>query len=76
MGEERGMEEFDYFMVRVRRTAAGKRDGSLAGVAERLGTGEKWAFESSDELVRVVGGKQGHNPNMLRTAMSDKQLDP
>jgi len=70
------MEEFDYFMVRVRRTAAGKHDGSLAGVAERLGTGEKWTFESSDELVRVVGGKQGHNPNMLATQISDKQFDP
>jgi hypothetical protein len=75
MGEEAGMDEFDYFMVRVRRATVGQRGGPLAGVAERLGTGEKWTFENSDELLRVVCGLRDHRSNMLAVPVTHKPPD-
>lgn len=30
-------------------------DGSIAGLVEHLGTGEKRSFSSGDELLRLVG---------------------
>jgi hypothetical protein len=37
----------------VRRPATGG-SGEFAGLVERLGTGEKRAFQTGDELARVV----------------------
>ena len=49
------VDEFAYFMIRVRRNAGKGADGSpLTGVIERLGSGEKCAFEDAKELVRLV----------------------
>lgn len=42
-----------YFMVRVHRHP-GAALGEVTGVVERLGTGEKRPFRSSEELARVV----------------------
>ncbi|MEP6573167.1 MAG: hypothetical protein ABJD11_10750 [Gemmatimonadota bacterium] len=42
-----------YFVVRVRRTS-GTLAGEVSGVVERLGSGEKREFQSSQELARVV----------------------
>jgi hypothetical protein len=67
------MEEFDYFMIRVRRTAPEEIAGTLSGVAERLGTGEKWSFANSDELLRVVGGEAKRLGNMQTFGMVGKQ---
>ena len=46
---------FSYFLVRLRRTAAGL-EGHLAGLVERMGTGEKRSFTSADELLALVSG--------------------
>jgi hypothetical protein len=62
--KEMGMEEFDYFMVRVRRTVPEEMTGTLSGVAERLGTGEKWNFGSGEELLHVVSGAPRRIKNM------------
>lgn len=42
-----------YFIVRVRRSATHGAE-ECAGVVERLSTGEKRTFRTSDELARVV----------------------
>lgn len=43
---------FDYYMVRVQRSAGDP--GLVAGQVERLGTGEKHGFRTGDQLVRLV----------------------
>jgi hypothetical protein len=49
------VDEFAYFMIRVRRKAGKGAQGSpLAGVIERLGSGQKCAFEDATELIRLV----------------------
>jgi hypothetical protein len=45
-------ERYDYFMLRVTRSA--DVPDRVAGVVERLDTGEKRSFGSSEELVRLV----------------------
>jgi hypothetical protein len=47
-----GAEQFDYFMVRVVRSA--DEPGRVAGQVERLGTGEKRAFGTGDQLAQLV----------------------
>jgi hypothetical protein len=42
---------FDYFMVRVTRTG---NDAVLAGLIERLGTGEKRTFGSEQQLLDLL----------------------
>jgi hypothetical protein len=69
------MEEFDYFMIRVRKLAPGALDGALSGVAERLATGEKWSFGSGEELLRVVGGEVEFLKNMSIPAHPGKHLE-
>ena len=44
---------FDYFMLRVNRSGVGPE--RLAGVVERLGTGEKWAFVTGEQLLGLIG---------------------
>ena len=49
------MDEFAYFMIRIRRKAGKGSDGNpISGVIERLGSGEKCAFDDATELVRLV----------------------
>lgn len=52
---------FDYFMVRSQQ-----RDGSpprtLSGVIERLRTGEKRPFRTTEELLRLMEGWSGMAP--------------
>jgi hypothetical protein len=47
-------ERFDYFMVRLSRTD--REPERLAGLIERLGSGEKRSFETGEQLIRLVGG--------------------
>ena len=47
-----GAEQFDYFMVRVVRSA--DEPERVAGQVERLGTGEKRAFRTGDQLAQLV----------------------
>lgn len=46
--------EYDYFMIRVRRRLGESCDPGVAGVVERLDTGEKHTFGSGAELLGVV----------------------
>lgn len=43
---------FDYFVVRMSRSDREPR--RLSGLIERLGSGEKRWFDTSDQLVRLV----------------------
>ncbi len=45
---------FDYFVIRLRRSAA--EPGVIAGLVERLGSGEKRAFTTAEHLVALVAG--------------------
>jgi hypothetical protein len=47
-----------YFIVRVRRLP-GTAIGEVTGVVERLGTGEKRPFRTSEELAQVVAEWSG-----------------
>jgi len=49
---------FDYFMVRSRRPAEAAST-TLSGVIERLRTGEKRPFGSSQELLHLLEGWAG-----------------
>ena len=42
-----------YFVVRVRRASTAEA-GQISGIVERIGSGEKRQFASSEELGRVV----------------------
>jgi len=49
------VDEFAYFMIRVRReTGKGAEDVPLSGVIERLASGEKSTFDGSEALIRLV----------------------
>jgi len=45
---------FDYFMVRLHRRVS--EPDRLSGQVERLGSGERWRFDTGEQLVRLVGG--------------------
>ena len=47
---------FDYFMVRITRT---EEPAQLAGLVERLGTGEKRSFSTGEQLLGLVSGWAG-----------------
>jgi len=50
-------ELFEYYMVRVRRTA--EQPGQVSGQVERLGTGEKRGFASGEQLAGLVAAWPG-----------------
>ena len=57
-----GPERLDYFMIRVAR-----RDDDperVAGLVERLATGEKRGFATADQLVRLVTAWEHPESNM------------
>ena len=45
---------FDYFVIRVSRSAA--HPERVAGLVERLGSGEKRVFETAEHLAALVSG--------------------
>lgn len=47
-------ERFEYFMVRLTRSALAP--DRLAGLIERLGFGEKRSFDTGEQLLRLVSG--------------------
>jgi hypothetical protein len=47
-------ERFEYFMVRMTRSA--HAPDRLAGLIERLGFGEKRSFDTGEQLLRLVSG--------------------
>jgi hypothetical protein len=56
-----GTDRFDYFMVRVSRTA---KEPGLAGLVERLGTGEKRGFGSGEQLLSLMGDCPEADPKL------------
>jgi hypothetical protein len=57
-----GSERLDYFMIRLARR---ERDPDrVAGLVERLATGEKRGFDTADELIRLVVAWDGPGSNM------------
>ncbi|MFL5403112.1 MAG: hypothetical protein ACJ8BF_09890 [Gemmatimonadales bacterium] len=62
-GGEGGVHErFEYFMVRITRSA--REPDRVAGLVERLGSGEKRSFNTGEQLVRLVGGGFALDLNM------------
>lgn len=55
-------ERLDYFMVRLARRADDPE--RVAGLVERLATGEKRGFATADQLLRLVVDWDAPNPNM------------
>ena len=49
------VERFEYFMLRL--TRSGREPGRVTGLIERLGSGEKRRFETSEQLIQLVGGR-------------------
>ena len=47
-------ERFEYFMVRLTRSP--RDPDRVAGLIERLGSGQKRSFDTGEQLVRLVGG--------------------
>jgi hypothetical protein len=52
-------ERFEYF--RLRLTRSGQYPERLAGLVERLGSGEKRSFDSAEELLRLIGSEVASN---------------
>jgi hypothetical protein len=61
-GEGGVSERFEYFMVRLTRSAL--EPDRVAGLIERLGSGEKRSFDTGEQLVRLVGGGFALDHNM------------
>lgn len=45
---------FDYFVIRVSRSAA--QPERVVGLVERLGSGEKRVFETAEHLAALISG--------------------
>jgi hypothetical protein len=78
--EEGGVaERFEYFMVRLTRSAS--EPDRVAGLVERLGSGQKRSFDTGEQLVRLVGGGFTLDLNMQsgigdRNAMESDAAEP
>ena len=55
-------ERFEYFMIRV--TRSDHQPERVAGLVERLGSGEKRTFETGEQLLQMVGKGIGFSPNL------------
>jgi hypothetical protein len=68
--EEGGVpERFEYFMVRLTRSP--REPDRVAGLIERLGSGQKRSFDTGEQLVQLVGGGFALELNM-QPAASDR----
>jgi hypothetical protein len=48
----------------VRLTRSSREPDRVAGLIERLGSGQKRSFDTGEQLVRLVGGGFALDPNM------------
>jgi hypothetical protein len=55
-------ERFEYFMIRL--TRSDNDPERVAGLVERLGSGEKRSFETGDQLLQMVGRWFAFSPNL------------
>ena len=58
------MDEFQYFMVRVRHDSAAAARETLNGIVEQLGSGEKRVFTGPPELVELLTSWPDGSANM------------
>lgn len=65
-GEGGVSERFEYFMIRLTRSPV--EPDRVAGLIERLGSGEKRSFDTGEQLVRLVGGGFSLDSNMQAAA--------
>ena len=65
--EDKGgvVERFEYFMFRLTRSP--RDPDRVAGLIERLGSGQKRSFDTGEQLVRLVGGGFAPELNMQPT---------
>jgi hypothetical protein len=64
---------FDYFMIRVTRT---EDAAQLAGLVERLGTGEKRTFNTGQQLLGLVAEWSGSDSKLtLQTDAGNPEAD-
>ncbi|MGH7720718.1 MAG: hypothetical protein ACREON_17965 [Gemmatimonadaceae bacterium] len=56
------LERFDYYMLRL--TRSDEAPDRVAGMVERLGTGEKRSFDTPEQLLRLVRSWSAPEPNM------------
>jgi hypothetical protein len=72
--DSRAPERLEYFMLRVRRSADDVEH--ISGLIERLGTGEKWSFETGQQLLRVVAGDAPRNRGAPVAPPSSQPSEP
>jgi hypothetical protein len=61
--DHRGVaERYEYFMIRVTRSTT--EPDRVAGLVERLGSGQKRSFDTGEQLVRLVGSGFNFDLNM------------
>jgi hypothetical protein len=58
------MDQFSYYMIRIRHSATEDRPEPLVGVVERLGSGEKQGLGDGDALLLLLSGWTYGLPNM------------
>jgi hypothetical protein len=68
------VDEFDYFMVRIRRSRTADGSPGLAGTAERIGTGQKLAFSSGAELIGFLEPVPAPAPKMQPPVLPSKEI--
>jgi hypothetical protein len=68
-----GQERFEYFMVRVTRSA--RYPDLIAGLIERLGSGEKRSFDTGEQLAQLVGRSFPPEKNM-QSVQSGRNAEP
>lgn len=73
-GEGGVTERFEYYMVRLARSA-GEPD-RVAGLVERLGSGEKRGFDTGEELVRLFGDWVALDLNMQSATTDRNAIQP
>lgn len=66
------MDEYAYYMIRVRRPSS--EEAGTSGLVERLDTGEKWQFATTEELLRLVCGGAQADANMRSAIDVDKPV--
>ena len=67
------MEQYHYYMIRIQRAPAQSQpEPPLAGVVERLGSGEKQSFGDGTELLRMLNDWTDSAPNMRPDATGGK----
>lgn len=68
------MERFEYYMIRLARSAG--EPGRVAGLVERLGSGEKRSFDTGEDLIRLFGDWLALDLNMQPATTDRNAVQP